>query len=86
LATRQATVSDGCVILFLLLQWEARRQLTLATNTNLAWLATSATDKKMLSLLVVRSFRLHHINLMRKVIEIFNFLIGDCGVGEGSWF
>ena len=36
---------------------------------NLAWLSKSATDRKMLSLLVVGSFRLHHINLSRK--EIF---------------
>jgi len=58
----------SCVILILLLQPETRRQPTLATNTNLAWLAKSATDRKMLSLLVVRSFRLHHINLIRKAI------------------
>jgi len=51
-----------------LLQLETRRQLTLATKTNLAWLAKSATDRKMVSLLVVRSFRLHHINLSRKAI------------------
>ena len=35
-------------------------------KTNLAWLAKSASDRKMLSLLVVRSFCLHHINLSRK--------------------
>jgi len=32
LATRQATVTDGCVILSLLLQLQTRRQLTLATK------------------------------------------------------
>jgi len=56
------------MVLIILLQLETRRQLTLATNTNLAWLAKSATDRKMLRLLVVRSFRLHHINLSRKPI------------------
>jgi len=54
----------------------------------LAWLATSATERKMLSLLVARSFRLYHINLSKKKSsgEIFNFFTGDFGVGEGSWF
>jgi len=54
----------------------------------LAWLAKSATDRKMLSLVVVRSFRLDHINLSKKQSpgEIFNFFTGDRGVGEGSWF
>jgi len=50
LATRQETVTDGCVVLILLLQLEIRRQLTLATKSNLAWLAKSATDRKMLGL------------------------------------
>jgi len=48
-------LTDGCVVLILLLQLETRRQLTLATKTNLAWLPKSATDRKMLGLLVVRS-------------------------------
>jgi len=68
LKIRQATVTDGCVVLILLLQLETRRQLTLATTINLAWLAKSATNRKMLGLLVVRSFHLHHINVSRKAI------------------
>jgi len=36
--------------------------------THLAWLAKSATDRKMLSLVVVTSFRLCHINSMKKAI------------------
>jgi len=54
----------------------------------LAWLAKSATDREMLSLVVVTSFRLHHMNLSKKQPsgEIFNFFTGDRGVGEGSWF
>jgi len=54
----------------------------------MAWLAKSATDRKMFSLVVVRSFRSHHINLSKKQSsgEIFNFLTGDRGVGEGSCF
>jgi len=37
-------------------------------KTNMARLAKSVTDRKMLSLLVVRSFRFHHINLSKKAI------------------
>jgi len=42
----------------------------------------------MLSLVVVRSFRLDHIILRKKAIfwRIFNFFTGDRGAGEGSWF
>ena len=36
-----------CVILILLLQLETSRQLTLARNTNLAWLMKSANGRKM---------------------------------------
>jgi len=52
----------------------------------MAWLAKSATDRKMFSLVVVRSFRLHHINLSKKQSsgEIFKFFTCDRGVGEGS--
>jgi len=38
----------------------------MATKTNLAWLAKSVTDRKMLSLLVVSSFRLHHNKFEQK--------------------
>jgi len=43
----------------------------------MAWLARSVADRKMLSLLLVRSFRLHHISLSRKATsgEDFNFLL-----------
>jgi len=68
LATRQATVTDGCVVSILLLHLRTRRHLTLVTKRQIWHLAKSATDRKMLSLLVVRSFRLHHINLSRKAI------------------
>ena len=45
--------------------------------TNMAWLGRSVADTKMLSLLLVRSFRLHHISLSRKATsgEDFNFLL-----------
>jgi len=49
------------------LQLQTSRQLTPSTIRHLAWLAKSATDIKMCSLLV-KSFRLHHINLSRKTI------------------
>jgi len=55
----------------------------------LAWLAKSATDRKMLSLLVVRSFRLYHINLSKKgnrLVKSLTFLLVTFGVGESSWF
>jgi len=37
---------------------------------------------------VVRSFRLHRINLSKQQSsgELFNLFTGDRGVGEGSWF
>jgi len=43
----------------------------------MAWLAKSATDRKMLALFIVRSFRLHHINLSKSQSsgENFNFLL-----------
>jgi len=68
LATRQATLADGGVILNLLLQLQTRRQFTLAVKRHLAWFTNPATDRKMLSLAFVRSFRLHHINLSKKAM------------------
>jgi len=70
LATRQATVAGGCVVLNFLLQLQTSPATTHAgyEKTNLAWLAKCATDRKMLSLVVARSFRLHHINLSKKAI------------------
>jgi len=53
----------------------------------MAWLAESTTDRKMLSLLVVQSFRLHKFERKSNVlVKTFNFLTGDCGVGVGWWF
>ena len=64
-----AKVTDGHVILILLLRLQTRRQVTLAMENILAWLAKSATDSKMLSSSVVRSLLFHHINLGVKTLH-----------------
>ena len=51
-------MTDGCVV-FDPFVAVANRQATHAGHekTNMSWLAISATDRKMLSMVVVRSFR-----------------------------
>jgi len=74
LATRQATLIGGCVG-FEPFVATASPYTTHAGHEkkNLAWLAKSATDRKMLSLMVLRSFRVHHINVNNKAIFWRNF-------------
>jgi len=68
LATRQATMTDGYVVLIFLLKLQTSRQLTLARKDEFGMVSEICNRQKMLSLLVVRSFRLHHISLSRKAI------------------
>ena len=68
LATHLATVTYGCVVILLLQLRTSRTSFAGHEETNLAWIAKSATDSLILSVFVVRSLRLHHINLNEKAI------------------
>ena len=68
LATRQATVNDGCVVLNLLLQLQPVDKSRLPWKHKFGMASEICNRQKMLSLVVVRSFRLHHTNLSIKAI------------------